>query len=241
MTTDQIDAVNPANIPAAYDGQPAARITVVADQHAQIFDVSDTGNASPAAAASSVAARYARGAWSVCYINQSGEQAMTDALRQDAGMVWTDARYWPMRGAYLWCADPSGNIAAGRWTPPVAPVAVQDRYHGTYDLSTVSGPYSGRVAGYIDGPQSAWPPGAWARFAAIPDVGSPREVLDTMLIGVDPATNNLIVVGAAPASDTRGAGNLLVFEKTAGVWSVTDVTDAIKAGNPADPRAYQVV
>ena len=240
---DQIDSVQPANIGPEYNGLPAARITVLADRRGQCFDVSDVGNASASSVALAVEWRFSQHMWSVCYVNQSGEEGMTQALTL-VGLGWTDARYWPRRGAYMWAADPSGNIAAGRWVPPVTPLMVQDRYVGAYDLSRTAGAWPGRVAGYMDGVDSAWPASAWDRFATIPDVGSPQEVLDAMNIGND-AAGNLIVVGAAPASDPSGAGNLLVFtqDKATRQWDVMDVTDAIKAqkqGTP-DTRTYQVV
>ena len=63
--------------------------------------------------------------------------------------------------------------------------------------------------------------------------------LDNMLIGDDPQ-GNLIVVGAAPASDTHGPGNLLVFteDKTTKAVTVRDWTDAV--GPDTAGRVYRV-
>lgn len=236
--TDQIDAVNPANIPANYDGQPAARITVFASPAGQAFDVSDTGNAGPVAVARAVASRYQAGKWSLCYVNQSGYEGMTQALEL-VGLGWTDASQWPRRGAYLWCADPSRNIATGAWVLPVVPVAVQDRYLGSYDLSTISGPYSGRVAGYIDGPNSQWPAAAWDRFTTIPDTSTDMKE-DTVLAHFnDAAGNNYVLVEAGDQP-----GHLLRFRVDPGAEDVVDVTDAATAkahqNNPADTRTYTI-
>ena len=236
--TDQIDAVNPANIPASYDGLPALRVTVFASTAGQAFDVSDTGNASPVLVARAVASRYQTGKWSLCYVNQSGYAGMTQALEL-AGLGWTDAGHWPRRGAYLWCADPSGNIATGAWQVPVTPVAVQDRYLGPYDLSRTAGAYTGRVAGYIDGPSSQWPAAAWDRFTTIPDT-DPTTKEDTVLAHFNDATgNNYVLVEAGDQP-----GHLMRFRVDAGAEDVTDVTDAATAtahkNNPADTRTYTI-
>jgi hypothetical protein len=63
----------------------------------------------------------------------------------------------------------------------------------------------------------------------------PTEVLATMDMCND-AAGNLTISG--PAKDN---GDLLVFTRIGGKWSVTDVTAAIHGENPADPRNYQVV
>lgn len=233
---DQIDAVDPANIAAEWDGLPAARVTVFANLAGQVFDVSDTGNAPPATVAAAVRQRLLAGKWSVLYINESGQAGMSDALHSQ-GVAWTDAAFWPEPGAYIGAADPSGLIASGAWRPPVDPVFVQDRYLGTFDLSRTAGPWAARVLGYMDGPNSTWPADAWARFREIPDTAAPKE-MDPMQIGVNPKTGNLIVVGSA-----KDNGHLLVFELVddsnvvAPKWSVIDVTDAIGT----NPRAYTVV
>lgn len=199
---DHIDAVNPANIGAGYNGQPVARGTVLADPAGQWFDVSDTGNASPAAVAKAVAVRHAKGFWSLLYVNQSGERPMTDALVGE-GLGWAPASAWPSASVFMWAADPSGNIAAGRWRPVVVPLLVQYHYAGGFDLSRVAGTYPGRVAGYIDGPQSRWPDNAWGRFAPIPD--RPVEA------------------GAQPSESTRGKADRMVIIKQANgaAWWVT--------------------
>lgn len=75
------------------------------------------------------------------------------------------------------------------------------------------------------------------------DTPAPSDLIgdNEMLIGVDPGTNNLIVVGAA-----KDNGNLLVFEclddsnPTAPKWSVIDVTDNIGVAS-RPPAGYQVV
>lgn len=162
------DSTNPANIPAGVaavagyvDGPesawpaeawatftvPALRVSVFASPDALGFDVSDTGNASPDAVATAVAIRVARADPSVLYVNGDGAGPMTDALRAKS-VPWRPPGDWPAPGAYLWATV--GNAGAGAPVPwaPVVPVAVQDRWFGTYDLSTLypgwlpSGPWS---------------------------------------------------------------------------------------------------
>lgn len=178
--TDHIDAVNPENIPAAWDGLPVSRISVLADPEGHVFDL-EAGNAPAVSVASAARIRLGVGRWSAAYVNESSELQLLEAIAE-AGISLTAAWAWPAPGVYLWCADPSGNIAAGRWVPAVAPILVQDRYPGPYDLSTVFGAFPGRVAGYIDGIRSQWPAAAWGRFSPLPDVPdpvpAPRKVTD---------------------------------------------------------------
>lgn len=166
-----IDSTQPANIPTTYNGQPATTITVFANEAAQVFD-REGSNATAAQDAAAIKARTAKGFWSVAYVNQDVEASVTAAL-EAVGMGWTDAAEWPAPGCYEWCADPSGNIAAGRWKPATTPVAVQVAYPGPYDLSNPHPKFPARVAGYIDGPASQWPAEAWARFAILPDAPAP--------------------------------------------------------------------
>jgi hypothetical protein len=163
-----IDAVDPANIPAGYNGALAVRVTVTGDPAGQVFDI-EPGNPPAAAVWPGMAARLAAGHWAVAYVDQSTEGTVTEVLHAH-GLEWSPAALWPEPGVYEWAADPSGNIAAGRWRPATTPLAVQDRYMGGYDLSTTVDHFPARVAGYIDGPVSKWPAGAWTRFVNLPDV-----------------------------------------------------------------------
>jgi hypothetical protein len=159
------DAVDPANIPASLDGTPALRISVLASRQGQAFD-GEKGNAGPSAVADTIAVKMQDREWSVLYVNQDTEGAYVGALAAK-GIRPVDFLAWPEPGVYLWCADPSGNIAAGKWKPAAAPIAVQDRYPGPIDQSTTFGTFPAQAAGYIDGPISVWPEAAWERFALI--------------------------------------------------------------------------
>lgn len=160
---DMVDSVNPANIGPEHNGELAARITVLADPAGEVFDL-ESGNAGADRCARAIAARFRAGHFSTFYVNESTEAAAVESVAA-AGVPLLGVEVWPAPGCYLWPSDPSGNIAAGRWRPPVAPVAVQDRFLGPVDLSTTFGSWPFGVAGYIDGPVSQWPAAAWARFA----------------------------------------------------------------------------
>lgn len=165
---DAVDAVYPVNIDAAWDGLPVHRITVLNDPTGQVFDV-ESGNVNPDADARSILQRTMAGKWSAGYTNKDWLGRFTNALAA-VELRWLDASLWPQPGPYLWAAAPGtppGTIPA--WCP-VRPIMVQDRWLRSIDLSTVYGPYPGRVGGYIDGPRSIWPAAAWGRFTLIPDL-----------------------------------------------------------------------
>lgn len=239
---DLFDAVNPAHLPADLDGSPSLRITVLGDTAGQVFDV-ESGNANPFAVAVAVKRRFSQRRWSLVYVNESTEGPAADALA-GVGLLFTPAAVWPAPGPYLWCADPSGRIAAGAWRPRATPLAVQDRYAGIVDISTVPDRFPARVAGYIDGPVSTWPPAAWARFTPVDDRAPtrpgppPLQFLqeDSMDIAFNPQ-GQLVMAGAA-----KDNGDLLVFtDLGGGHYSVIDVTEALHNANPGDERSYQIV
>lgn len=112
-------------------------ITVLADERYAIFD-SETGNAGTDAVATAVANRFQDRQESTCYTNASNLPGLSQSLRAK-GMHWTDAQFWPEPGCYLWAAAPGTTPGAAPPWCPVSPVAVQDRWLGGYDLSTVFG------------------------------------------------------------------------------------------------------
>jgi hypothetical protein len=118
-----------------FQADPLVHITVLADQSYEAFD-GETGNAGPAAVAAAIANRTSNGHWSWLYANQDQLPEYLQALKAK-GLGPSDRQFFPARGFYLWLSDPSGNIAAGKWSPPVDPVAVQDRWEGAYDHSTL--------------------------------------------------------------------------------------------------------
>lgn len=237
-----VDAVDPANIARSFDHLLALRISVLADPAGQCFD-GERGDAGPGPVAAAIVSRFVHGYWSVLYVNEATERDYSDAVWA-ASVPLLGVESWPTRGCYLWCADPSGNIASGGWRPHVAPVAIQDRYLGTVDLSTTYDPFPFRVAGYIDGPQSAWPADAWSRFATVTEAPTPTPGQlgvkeDTVIHFNDTQGNNYV---AAEAADQPG--HLLVFRVDPGFEDVRDITDAATvtahAHNPADPRVYTI-
>jgi peptidoglycan hydrolase-like protein with peptidoglycan-binding domain len=166
-----VDTVDPTRISSTLNGRPCLVITVLADPAGQAFDC-ETGNASADRVAQAMVERFDRGEWSIGYVNWSTFHGLDVAVAR-LGHKWAGAAAWPAAGLYLWPADPSANIAAGRWVLPAEPVAVQDRYPGGIDLSRTASNFPAVAAGYLDGPVSAWPPSAWARFTRLADKPSP--------------------------------------------------------------------
>ncbi len=157
------DSVDPSKIPADLIGRPALQITVLADPAGEAFDV-EQGNVSASKAVGVIAGRLAEGKWSVVYVDEAAF-AYVEAALGPQNLRFADASEFPAAGVYLWVADPSGNVAAGRWRLPVAPVAVQGGQIGGCDVSQTAPTFGFQVAGYIDGPLSAWPASAWTLFA----------------------------------------------------------------------------
>lgn len=118
---------------------PFLHITVLADQAYECFDV-EAGNATPAQAAGAMATRLEQKHWSVVYCNQDTLPSVQAALK-GKNIALTDAQFWPAPAVYLWIADPSGNIPAGRFHPPVTPVAIQDEWTPAWDHSTTHGSF----------------------------------------------------------------------------------------------------
>jgi hypothetical protein len=74
--------------------------------------------------------------WSWVYTNADNLPALTQSLARKS-LRWADRSEWPQPGVYLWAAAPGttpGRLPA--WCP-VSPVAVQDRWEGGYDVSTL--------------------------------------------------------------------------------------------------------
>lgn len=132
---DGPSSVWPAEAWQAFSADPCLHITVLADERGEVFD-GETGDAGPAAVAAAVANRIADRKWAVLYANQDQLGEYLQALAAKS-IRPSDRSLWPAPGVYLWLADPSGNIAAGRWTPPVDPVAVQDEWTEGFDHSTL--------------------------------------------------------------------------------------------------------
>lgn len=117
----------------------ALNITVLANEAWDTFD-SETGNAGVEPVATAIANRFQARKWSVAYSNASNLPGLAAALK-GKGIHWTDAQFFPEPGCYLWAAAPGiqpGTLPA--WCP-VSPIAVQDRWEGGFDISTVYTPH----------------------------------------------------------------------------------------------------
>lgn len=125
----------PAEAWQSFGSDPLVRITVRAAPGADAYD-GEKGNAGPGAVASALANEVADGHHPWLYSNQDQLPGYLQALATKS-IFPKDRSLWPAPGVYLWLADPSGNIAAGHWVPPVDPVAVQDAFDGTVDHSTL--------------------------------------------------------------------------------------------------------
>ena len=123
----------------AFRNRGSIGISVTGDQGQPVHDC-EFGAESPALSATAAANRVQNGLWAALYSSQDNLPNVTAALK-GKGLYWRDASFWPAPGAYLHIADPSGNIKAGRWSPPVTPVAVQDVWAAGYDHSTTHGTY----------------------------------------------------------------------------------------------------
>lgn len=159
------DAVNPSNIPASYNGGIVMPVTVLADPAGIAFDI-ETGDASPAEAAAAIALRAAKNLPSVAYFNQEFATSAVQALAAK-GLALSSVSRWPAPGVYLWAAAPGTTPGVVPTWCPVRPVAVQDRWDGTADLSTTYGGFQATVAGYLDGATSKWAAEAWTKYKVL--------------------------------------------------------------------------
>ncbi|MHB1488253.1 MAG: hypothetical protein ACYCZM_11975 [Acidimicrobiales bacterium] len=127
----------PAEAWAHFAGKPVLRVTVLANPDLECFD-SEPGNAGTDAVAVAVAIRTARNQPSVVYTDESNLNALTSSFRMKS-LRWLPASAWPTPGPYLWAAAPGTATGTVPTWCPVEPVAVQDRWDHTYDLSTLTG------------------------------------------------------------------------------------------------------
>jgi hypothetical protein len=110
-------------------------ITVLGDPAWEVFDY-ETGNAGATTVAASVVKRFKAGLFSVVYVNESQHQDISQALAV-VGIHWTDRRFYPEPGCYLWAAAPGTPPGTSPPWCPVPPVAVQDRWLVDHDASTL--------------------------------------------------------------------------------------------------------
>lgn len=110
-------------------------ITVLADEAWEVFD-SEAGDAGTDAVATAIANRLQDGKWSWAYTNGANCPGLTASFRRKS-IGWTDRSFWPRPGVYLWAASPGITPGSAPAWCPVGPVAVQDRWMGRYDISTL--------------------------------------------------------------------------------------------------------
>lgn len=122
-----------------YARTPHLVISVLANPRANTMDI-EAGNAPVFQACAAAAARFRAGTWTVLYCNRSTLPAVLAAIR-GANVPLLDASHWPAPGAYLWIADPTGVPHLTVPGAPVAPVAVQWGWFGTYDESACYGTF----------------------------------------------------------------------------------------------------
>ena len=123
----------------AFQKRGGIGISITGDERQPVHDC-EFGAESPTVGATAAANRVQARQWAVLYSSQANLPNVTGALKSK-GLYWTDAQYWPKPAVYLHIADPSGNIAAGRWQPPVTPIAIQDQWLSGMDISTCYGTY----------------------------------------------------------------------------------------------------
>jgi hypothetical protein len=122
----------------------AIGISITGDERQPVHDC-EFGAESPWTSATAAANRVQSRLWVVLYSSQANLPNVTAALKSKS-LFWTDASYWPKPAVYLHIADPSGNIAGGRWQPPVTPIAIQNQWLSGMDVSVTYGSYPLEVA-----------------------------------------------------------------------------------------------
>ena len=176
---------------------PLLTISVEANPEAMSFDV-EAGDASPARVSTAVAERAVEGLPSVIYCRDTTGLAVT----------WLAVTQWPRPGAYMWAAGGHPGTPAPDWCP-VAPVAVQDRYLGAYDLSTL---------------KTGW----------LPRLGPAPLTEEELMSLTSDGAGGCYAVGKG---NGRTTDLLHVTPSTTDLsgWSIVDVTAAVKLAHPADP------
>jgi hypothetical protein len=110
-------------------------ITVAADERFEVFD-SEQGDAGTEQVATAVANRLQDKKWSWAYSNGANLPGLLQALRRKSVSL-VGREVWPKPGVYLWAAAPGTRPGTVPSWCPVSPVAVQDRWEGPFDVSTL--------------------------------------------------------------------------------------------------------
>jgi peptidoglycan hydrolase-like protein with peptidoglycan-binding domain len=149
-------SVWPAEALKALGPRIAINITCLADERWEAFDA-ETGNASNAAVATGAANRLQAGKWSWIYTNGSNLPDVVANMKAK-GIRFTDAQFFPKPAVYLWAAAPGTKPGSIPGWCPVGPAAVQDRWMGGYDMSTVYVDVGWRPPAPVPPPKPAPPP-----------------------------------------------------------------------------------
>lgn len=129
----------PAEAWVAWRHVPTATTSVLADPAALVMDV-EQRNATLAQALNAAATRLGRGQPTVIYCERSTLPEVAPAVRL-RHLPLLPASSWPWPGVYLHVADPGTPPHLDIPEAPVAPVAVQYEWAGTYDISICAGDY----------------------------------------------------------------------------------------------------
>lgn len=150
------------------------------------------------------------------------------------GTGWIIDQLAPVCKGVWWQNAMNDNGESGSIVSPNASVyqrvaatkSIYGQPPGSYDENVIIRPfvYWGATA---DTAQAAPPPPPPIPVAI-------QQKVTSMIIGTD---HNGCLVVAGNATDN---GNLLVFTDTGNGWTVTDVTEAVHNGNPADARQYKI-
>ena len=167
----------PAEAWAALGPDACLSITVLANPAWEAFD-REAGNAGSGEVADAVSKRLVGGRWSVVYVNGSDCEPMSAALH-NRGVGWMPAEHWPAPGCYLWAAAPGQHPGTAPAWCPVAPVAVQDRWMHSYDVSTTFGSFP-RAGGPVTPPQPSPP----APPAPVPSPTTPEVSVNVPVLQV---------------------------------------------------------
>lgn len=168
-----VDSVKPGNIPAEYHGKPAVRATVLADPEGEVFDL-EKGNASAAEVADAVAVKVHKGGWAVIYADEPYTAQAVQALAAKE-LRFASAEAFPAAGVYLGAADWTSQAHLRPTWAPVNPVFCQWTNGNDFDTSETAPNFPAEVLGYIDGPESEWPVGAWSDYTTMAEALAASE------------------------------------------------------------------
>lgn len=126
----------PAEAWAKFDGTRQLHITTTGSADSDTVDV-ERFDVSPMTAATIALQRKNQGKWTVIYSGENNINAVVSALATKS-LRFSPASSFPAPGAYLWAANPTGEIHSEVPWAPVQPVAVQSLQANGCDQSWVA-------------------------------------------------------------------------------------------------------